>query len=378
MALTPAAPRPSRTPRDPSLAQPEPAPDLESAAESLKEAARALGFEPVGVAPPRLPDEELTHLKTWLADGLQGGMNWLAKDPAQRVDASLLLEGAGAVLMVGLPYEAQTAPLPSEARGWVAAYAQGEIDYHRVFAARLEALAGYWRALVPGASARRLCDTSPFLERAFAYQAGLGFWGKNTNLIHARRGSTFFLGGLIVDRELPPDGPDPLAGCGTCTRCLDVCPTDAFPRPYVLDASKCISYLTIEHRGPYAESLREGVAQHVFGCDLCQAVCPWNQRFGAAADAELAPAAERRHPSLLALYEQASKSFKRLARGTPWYRAGKTGFLRNVATAMGNTSDPALDAPLEALAAHENPAVAEHARWAQAQRSPERSPDPPA
>lgn len=361
--------RPNRTPNDPVLARPEPAQSLVDAKEALLAAAAELGFAPAGVAPPVLEPRELERFSTWLGAGYQGRMDWIAREPEARVDARSLLPHAGAVLMVGLPYEAQTAPLPRDARGWVAAYAQGPLDYHRVFAARLEALAEFWRALVPGAEARRLCDTSPFLERAFAHAAGLGFWGKNTNLIHARRGSTFFLGGLVVDRALPPDGPEPLASCGTCTRCLGVCPTQAFPEPYVLDASRCISYLTIEHRGPYAEELREGVGQHVFGCDLCQAVCPWNERFGAAPDAELAPEVTRRHPPLLELYEQARQSFKRLARGTPWYRAGKTSFLRNLATAMGNAEGAELDAPLAELAAHEDPAVAEHARWAQARRA---------
>lgn len=365
--------RPPRTPEDPRLSPPTPSADLATAKLALKEAARALGFAPVGVAPAELAPPELKRFEGWLEAGYYGRMDWIAREPAARADAGQLLEGAQAVLMVGLPYDSQTTPLPDDARGWVAAYAQAPLDYHRVFAARLEALAAYWRALVPGAEARRICDTSPFLERAFAHAAGLGFWGKNTNLIHARRGSTFFLGGLVVDRPLEPDGPDPLASCGTCTRCLEVCPTDAFPAPYVLDASRCISYLTIEHRGSYAEDLREGVGQHVFGCDLCQAVCPWNQRFGADADPELAPAPERRHPPLLGLYEEARQSFKRLARGTPWYRAGKTSFLRNLATAMGNADAPELSEPLQELEAHENSAVAEHARWALAQRAQRRA-----
>ena len=199
---------------------PEPASNLADAKEALKAAAAQLGFAPVGVAPPRLRPQELERFSSWLAASYQGRMDWIAREPEARGDASQLLPDAGAVLMLGLPYEAQTDALPRDARGWVAAYAQAPLDYHRVFAARLEALASFWRALVPGAEARRLCDTSPFLERAFGHAAGLGFWGKNTNLIHARRGSTFFLGGLIVDRPLAPDGPEPLASCGTCTRAL--------------------------------------------------------------------------------------------------------------------------------------------------------------
>lgn len=356
-------------PRDPSLPRPAPAGSPAEAARRLKEAARALGFDPVGIAPAQLPARELARLEAWLAEGRQAGMDWLAKDSAARADARALLAGAQAVLMVGLAYSApaaELAPRDEEGRplGWTSTYAQGPIDYHRVFAARLTALEEFCRALLPGSAARRTCDTAPLLERAFAHQAGLGFWGKNTMLINARRGSAFFLGGLIVDRPLPPDAPDPLASCGSCTRCLDACPTAAFPAPYVLDAGRCIAYLTIEHRGPVPAELRAEVGQHVFGCDVCQAVCPFNRRFGAPADEELAAAAERTHPPLLELAARAQTSFKKLARGTAFYRAGKKSFLRNLATAAGNADDARLLPLAEELAGHPDPAVAEHGRWA--------------
>ncbi|MGE0709290.1 MAG: tRNA epoxyqueuosine(34) reductase QueG [Planctomycetota bacterium] len=354
-----------RAPSEPRLESPPPAESPLEAARRLKEAARALGFDPVGLAPPRLPPEELARLEGWLAAGHQGRMDWLAHDPAARGDAGRLLEGAGAVLMVALPYAAPSAALPADGRrGWVARYAQPELDYHRVFAARLEGLKEFCAALLPGVATRRFCDTAPLLERAFAYQAGLGFFGKNTLLINARRGSATLLGGLIVAAPLPADGPAPLASCGACTRCLEACPTQAFPAPHVLDARRCVSYLTIEHRGPVPEELRAGVSRHVFGCDLCQAVCPFNERFAAAPDPELSPDPAREHPDLLELAAQATASFKGLARGTAFYRAGKTSFLRNLATAMGNAGDPACAPALRELAAHPDPAVSEHARWA--------------
>lgn len=349
----------------------QPAESLAEAARSLKEAALGLGFSQVGIAPARLPAAEVARLEAWLAEGRQGMMGWLAKGAAGRCDAGTLLEGAESVVMVALPYPAAE-ELPGEASGTavVSTYAQAPTDYHRVIAPRLGRLIQVWEQLVPGARARRFCDTAPLLERAFALRAGLGFVGKNTQLIDPRRGSFFFLGGLILDRRLPADAIDEVSSCGSCTRCLEACPTDAFPEPYVLDARRCISYLTIEHRGPYAEELRAQVGGHVFGCDVCQTVCPWNAKFAAASDAELEADPARRAPDLLALAEQAQASFKGLARGTPWARATKRGFLRNLATAMGNRGDARHEGVLEALSRHEDPGVADHARWARSRLRP--------
>jgi epoxyqueuosine reductase len=338
------------------------------AARRLKEAARALGFSAVGIAPPRLPAEEQARFERWLAEGRHGQMDWIADDPAGRCDAAGLLEDAQAVLVAALPHapelRARPDPQPPAARGYVATYAQAPYDYHRVLAGRLERLAELFADLLPGATARRFCDTSPLLERAFARAAGLGFVGKNTLVIGPHTGSYAFLGGLILDRPLPPDIPGELPSCGTCTRCLEACPTDAFPAPYELDARRCIAYLTIEHRGAYDEALRAGVGTHLFGCDLCQSVCPWN-KFAPESDPELAPEDARVEPDLLGLYERFRSSFKGIAKATPWERTGKRGFLRNLATAMGNAGNPDLHRPaLEELAAHDDPGVAEHARWA--------------
>ncbi len=348
----------------------QPAESPAEAARRLKAAAREVGFDPVGIAPAELPPVERERLLAWLAAERHGTMGYMARAPEARAQASSLLEGARAVLMVALTYAPERA-LPSAApgvkgagRAVISTYAQGPYDYHRVLGGRLELLAELWRRLVPGGEARRFCDTAPLLERAYARAAGLGFVGKNTNLIHPRRGSFFFLGGLVLDRDLPADEPDALGSCGTCTRCLEACPTDAFPSPYQLDATRCLSYLTIEHRGPWPERLREQAGPLVFGCDVCQSVCPWNQKFAPPADPELAPDPERANPPLGPLAERVLRGFKSLARATPWERAGKRGFLRNLATGLGNEGDAEHRPLLEELAAHDDPTVAEHARWA--------------
>jgi epoxyqueuosine reductase len=297
-------------------------------------------------------------------------MAYMARAPEERADAASALGGAGAVLVVALSYPPDTrdaAPPPGHAR--VSTYAQSPYDYHRVLAMRLNLLEELYADLVPGGRARRFCDTTPLLERAFAYLAGLGFVGKNTQLINRERGSYFFLGGVVVDRALPPDTPDALGSCGSCTRCLESCPTDAFPAPWVLDARRCISYLTIEHRGAVDPTLREGIGAHLFGCDVCQAVCPWNVKFAPPGDPQLQPESARVDPSLAELYPVARDRFKSIGRHTPWGRTGKRGFLRNLATVMGNAGGPQCSEPLAELAAHDDPAVAEHARWAQGRLS---------
>jgi epoxyqueuosine reductase len=267
--------------------------------------------------------------------------------------------------MVALPYPPELDP---EAPDAIASYARGA-DYHRVLGERLERLAALCERELPGTRTRRFVDTAPLLERAFAHQAGLGFFGKNTCLIHPRLGSYFFLGGLALDRELPPDGPlDPIPSCGTCTRCLEACPTDAIPEPHRVDSRRCISYLTIEHRGPFAESLRPLVGTRVFGCDVCQAVCPWNGKFAPPGDPAFAPRSELVGP-LAVLARAASASFKGTTRDTALPRALKRGFQRNLATAMGNGSRPEELDELRALAASEHDEVREHARWALARRS---------
>ncbi len=342
-----------------------PARDPADAAQRLKAAARSLGFEPVGITSPRLSQQERDRLQGWIEQERHGEMAYMARPERDRSDATTLLEGARSVLMVALAYPPMTsAEPPAAGSARISTYAQAPYDYHRVLGARLQLLVEFVAELIPGAAARRFCDTAPLLERAFAVQAGLGFVGKNTNVINRSRGSFFFLGGLALDVELPADAPDPIGSCGTCTRCLDACPTDAFPAPYELDARRCISYLTIEHRGAFAEELRGQIGAQAFGCDICQAVCPWNRKFAPDGDPELSAEPARRDPVVLELYQRARDGFKSLARGTPWERTGKRGFLRNLATVMGNEGNAAYGPALAELADHPDPAVAEHAAWA--------------
>lgn len=359
-----------------------PAADPAEARRRLLEAARALGLE-AGVAPARLADVETSRLEAWLARGDHGTMHYMAAAPAARADAASVLEGARCVLAVALPYPPELDP---EAPGPVSCYARGE-DYHRVLGRRLEALARFARKLLPGGRARRFVDTMPLLERAFAAAAGLGFLAKNSCLIHPRLGSYLFLGGLVLDRELPLDAPlDAAVSCGTCTRCLDACPTGALPEPHRLDARRCISYLTIEHRGPFDAALRPLVGTRVFGCDVCQAVCPWNEKFAPPGDPALAPREALSPGPLLSLLESVRASWTGLSHDSPLKRALRRGFLRNVATALASTGDEGRSggegrgddelAALRELAADPDDGVREHALWALARREGSRPGEP--
>jgi epoxyqueuosine reductase len=343
-----------------------PARDPREASRRLKEAAAALGLE-AGIASALLPPVELERLRAWLARGDQASMHYLEVAPEARASASAeLLPGARSVLVVLLPY-----PPAREGGAPIATYARGP-DYHKVLGKRLEALEAFLAKLLPGVAARRFCDTAPVLERAYAHAAGLGFYGKNACLIHPRLGSFFFLGGVALDRDLALDQPlEPMPTCGTCTLCIDACPTAAIPEPFRVDARRCISYLTIEHRGSYPEELRALVGERVFGCDDCQAVCPWNEKFAPPGDPAFVAKPSLGGP-LDELFRRATASFKGTADGTALFRALKRGFLRNLATAMGNGRRPSEIEALRELVANEDPDVAEHARWALARRrSPE-------
>lgn len=278
-----------------------------------------------------------------------------------RVDPSTLLAGVRSIICVGLIYQGPE-PLSSEfsdhERAWISRYAWGE-DYHAILRRKLEELSG--KLLVLGQFEWRACvDTAPLLERSLARQAGLGWIGKNTCLISQSLGSWFFLGELLTTLELQPDSPPP-DRCGTCTRCIDACPTDALT-PWELDARLCISYLTIELRDSIPENLRSAMGNHTFGCDICQDVCPWNRRSPRTNEPgfqprEFAPPLDR----LAALTEA---EFRALFRDTPINRAKYRGFLRNVAVAMGNSGQPRFREPLERLASSSDQIIAEHASWA--------------
>lgn len=335
-----------------------------------REAVR-LGFDAVGFAPA---DEPLTvdfeRWRAFVAEGYQGEMTWLGDSPDARLrlDGESVLPGARSVVVVARSYRrgAQAeAGDPDLARG-IARYARGQ-DYHNFLRKRLRRLAAFLRGCAPGVQARPLVDDAPILERAWAARAGLGFVGKNGMLIVPGLGSMVLLGEVVTTLALPRATPIE-ERCGTCTRCLEACPTQAFPRPFVLDARRCIAYLTIEQRGPVDEPLRAAVGEHLFGCDDCQTVCPYNAgprvAKGAAA-APFQPLARWSQVTLLALLAADEAAWGELAGGSPLFRASRDGLARNAALVLGNRGDAsALPALRAAADGDRSSAVREAARWA--------------
>ncbi len=335
----------------------------QSLAERVKTAALEAGFDLVGVARPDAP-AELAFFASWVASGHAGEMAYLTSQVERRSDLRVAFPWARSVLCVGLNYDTP-APYSREApgdRGWIARYAWGD-DYHDVMAALLDRLAARLAEIAGPFRSRRYADTGPIAEKAYAAAAGLGAYGKNTCLLHPEHGSWFFLGELVTDLDLSPDAPR-VDMCGSCTACLDVCPTGAFPAPYVLDATRCISYLTIEAKGAIPEGLRPGIGHHVFGCDLCQDVCPWNRKRRHQAGGRFAARDGLVAPDLAELASLDAGAFAVRFRRSPVKRSKRRGLLRNVAVAMGNSGDAAHVPALERLAADEDPLVREHAAWA--------------
>lgn len=324
----------------------------------------------MGIAPARPPQHYLQAYRAWLERGDHAGMAWMARPDrvARREEPSLILPGVRSVLCVAVNYYPGPPPTPpdDEPRGRVSNYAWG-IDYHDWMLPRLEELAAFVRAQVGGeVRYRAYVDTGPVLERAFAAEAGLGFIGKNTCLIHPRLGSWLFLGEVLLEVD-PPEGdcPPVRGGCGTCTRCLDACPTGALAAPYRLDARRCISYLTIEHKGPTPLELRPLLGTWIYGCDVCQQVCPW-QRFARPTKVlAFRPASpERPMPALLDLLALDEEGFRDRFRGTPILRIGRGRLLRNVAVALGNIGGSQAARALERALDDPDPLVQEHAAWA--------------
>jgi epoxyqueuosine reductase len=340
-----------------------------------KTLARDVGFDLVGVASPD-PPPELAHFARWIAQGRAGEMAYLTGQADRRSDLRVAFPWARSVLAVGLQYDTAH-PYSTDAggEGWIARYAWGD-DYHDVLKALLERLVAALADEIGPFQSRTYVDTGPIVERAYAAAAGLGAWGKNTCLLHPEHGSWFFLGELVTDLELPPDGARPDM-CGTCTACLDACPTAAFPAPYVLDATRCLSYLTIELKGPIPEAQREGVGRHVFGCDICQDVCPWNRKRRHQAGPAFEPREGLAAPDLGGLAETVldEAQFQQRFRRSAVKRTRRRGLLRNLAVAIGNAGDASRRPVLERLARDEDPLVREHAEWG-LRRLAERQPPP--
>jgi epoxyqueuosine reductase len=340
--------------------------------------ANRLGFDLAGVTTPD-PPPHVDTLLSWLGAGRHAAMDYLATDRsvARRSDPRQILPECRSILVLGMRYQpsnqedSRDSSQPSQvagkiAAGKIAAYAWGD-DYHAVIPARLEQLA----AFIEGATGRTLhyrayTDTGPLLERDLAQRAGLGWIGKNTCLIQPGLGSYFFLAELLLDIHLEPDPPFLEDRCGSCTRCLEACPTGCILPDRTLDAALCLSYLTIELRGAISPDLRLQISQWIFGCDICQQVCPWNERFaGGEAIPEFAPRAGLPRPDLVDELALSAEDFSRKFRGSPIKRAKRRGYLRNVAVALGNSAEPAaIPALAQALLSDPEPLVRAHAAWA--------------
>jgi len=318
----------------------------------LKQRARQVGFDLVGVCPAVSPAGS-GALREWLAAGYSGEMSYLSRREGAYSHPGHVLDGARSLLMLGMHYRTSEPKPASMGRGRISRYAWGN-DYHDLIHERLRELIARVEELAPAAKARGVVDSAPLLEREFAQLAGLGWIGKNTMLIHKPQGSWFFLAALLLDIELEYDAPHATDHCGTCRACLDACPTDAFVAPYVLDARRCISYLTIELRGPIPHELRSGMGDWVFGCDVCQEVCPWNQKAPVTNEPALAPRATTDPVDLAWLLSLDEEAFRQEFRHSPIWRAKRRGMLRNAAIGLGNRPTPAgLEALIRALDDHE-------------------------
>lgn len=339
-------------------------------AEAIKDRALALGFDLVGICRAAPTPRDAEAFRIWTEAEMQGTMGYMARPDrlAKTLDPALNLPGARSIVALGKSYfTGDLAPelLGDPARGIFASYAWGQ-DYHALLTPRLQALRD-WIAATLGreVAARVYVDTGPLLERDAARRAGLGFVGRNTMLIHPRWGAWLFLGEILLDLELPEDAVDTRGTCGRCTRCLDACPTDAFPEAYVLDARRCISYLTIEQKGVIPVELRAGLGNRVFGCDVCNEVCPWNKRFARATDEPaLQPDPSRVAPPLLELIGLDEPGFRARFRGSPVLRAKRRGLLRNVCVALGNWGAPDATPALVGALADPEPLIRGHAAWA--------------
>ena len=335
--------------------------------ELLKTHARSLGFDLCGVAAADAYPE-LQFLDEWLARGYAGSMRWLAQSAARRSDVRAVLPAARSVIVTGTLYNtrADAAP-PSRTHGEIARYAGGH-DYHHVLQRRLEALVDWMRTVASEPfDARVYVDGGPVQERVYAQYAGLGWIGKNTCLINPELGSMLFLGEILCTLPLEPDTQG-LEQCGSCTRCLEACPTGALVEPGVLDSNRCISYLTIELRESIPAGLRSAIGNHIYGCDVCQTVCPYNQPPATSSDPAWRPPQELTLPELARLWRCPDDELQTLIRGTAMTRAKLTGLRRNIASAIGNSGDPdaiaALAVPRDDSPSIDDPMVQEHVRWA--------------
>ena len=330
----------------------------------IRERARALGFDAVGFAAPDLPRDRQSAYRRYIAEGRHGDMSWLARDPERRQSPRGLWPEATSIIVLGINYGPDEDPLATLARrerATISVYARHR-DYHVLVKGRLKQLAGWLHGRF-GAQVKVFVDTAPVLEKPLAEQAGIGWQGKHSNLVSRRFGSWLFLGEIFTDLALPTDPPE-TDHCGRCRACLDVCPTDAFPAPYQLDARRCISYLTIEHQGHIPPEFREPIGNRIYGCDDCLAVCPWNKFARTASETRLQAQDDLRAPRLAELVQLDEAGFRRRFAGSPIKRTGRDRFVRNVLIAIGNSADPGLAGLVEERLADPSPLVRAMAVWA--------------
>src|SRR5436305_1813930 len=311
--------------------------DLKAA---LASEARALGFDCVGVTAPDAIAEAAGHFRAFLDTGAHGEMDWLAANPERRADPRGLWPAVRSVIMLGVNYGPDQNPLAileSRTSGAISVYAQGD-DYHDLIKKRLKTLAR-WLVAQAGGDVKVFVDTAAVMEKPLAASAGIGWQGKHTNLVSRQFGSWLFLGAIFTTLELPADAAE-ADHCGVCRACLDVCPTAAFPAPYRLDARRCISYLTIEHKGPIPREFRPLIGNRIYGCDDCLAVCPWNKFAQQGRETKLAARDVARAPRLAELVQLDDPAFRKTFAKTAVKRTGRDRFIRNVLTAIGNSGDP--------------------------------------
>ena len=332
---------------------------------ALLSEARAAGFAKMGICRPDAIPDAGARLADFVADGRHGQMGWMAERMTWRADPSALWPEAKSVIMLAEPYTPDDDPLAAlerHDRATISVYARNR-DYHDLVKKRLKRVGRWLLDQAPGAEIKVFVDTAPVMEKPLAQAAGLGWQGKHTNLLSRDLGNWFFLGAIFTTVDLPPDTPED-EHCGSCTACLDICPTAAFPAPYQLDARRCISYLTIEHKGPVDRDLRALMGNRIYGCDDCLAICPWNKFAQTATELRYAARPELVSPRLEDLAALDDTAFRALFSGSPIKRIGRDRFVRNVLYAIGNSGDAQLIHAAQRLVDDPDEAVADAARWA--------------
>jgi epoxyqueuosine reductase len=334
---------------------------------AVAQAARALGFDCVGITAPGAIADAAKHFREFLELGAHGDMDWLAQNPERRADPRGLWPDVRSVIMLGVNYgpdEDPLAVLQQRSRAAISVYAQGD-DYHDVIKKRLKVLAR-WLVAAANCEVKVFVDTAAVMEKPLAQASGLGWQGKHTNLVSREFGSWLFLGAIFTTLDLPRDTAE-IDRCGSCHACLDICPTAAFPAPYKIDARRCISYLTIENKGPIPHEFRKAIGNRIYGCDDCLAVCPWNKFAQEGREAKLAARDELRAPLLAELARLDDAAFRARFTKSPVKRIGRDRFIRNVLIAIGNSGEGALAAEAERLLSDASPLVRGAAVWALAQ-----------